>query len=123
MPKILTFSKKERLCSEKAIKEVFDKGFVFFEYPFRISWVFVNEERDIPLKTAISIPKKKIKKAFRRNLLKRRIKEAFRKNKLELYCKMEESGLNEVKDFEIINTKIIVTLQRLIKEIYREHRT
>lgn len=130
MPGVFTFNKNERLCSEKAIKEVFEKGNVMFEYPFKIFWIFTNEERSYPVRTAISIPKKKIKKAVKRNLLKRRVKEAIRLNKLDLYCELEEKEKkinlfimyieNEVKDFEMINAKIIVTLQRLLKEINRE---
>ena len=124
-----TLKKSEILCSHKQIEYLLQHGYGFVEYPFKITWRKVQQS-DQPVKVAFSVPKKKYKKAVHRNLLKRRMREAYRQNKEDLLKHLISENQNihlffvyidkEIRDYHSINTKIIVTLSRLIKEINRE---
>ena len=78
-----TFKKRERLNSRKTIEKLFAEGNTFTVHPYRVFWL-TNDNQDTYLKFAISIPKKKFKKAVDRNLLKRRTREAYRTQKHDL---------------------------------------
>lgn len=82
-----TFRKEERLCSKKHLGLLFKNGSSFLLYPFRISYIFVDETMGVPVQVVINVPKKRYKRAVDRNLLKRRIKEAYRLHKQEAFYK------------------------------------
>ncbi len=104
--KINTFNKKERLCGETRINELFNKGKAFTAFPFR--FVFCRKEKDeTPARILISVPKKRIKRANGRNLVKRRIREAYRLNKHTLY------GTLKTKDFSLDLALLYLTDERL----------
>ncbi|WP_409629380.1 ribonuclease P protein component [Belliella pelovolcani] len=73
--------KNERLHSQKAIKELFDKGSSFFLYPFKVIFLYQPLDSTETIQVLFSVSKKKIKKVVLRNQVKRRIKEAYRLNK------------------------------------------
>jgi ribonuclease P protein component len=82
----LTFPKKEKLCSNKQIEELFAKGKSFIVYPVRIVYI-IRDENDMGKQVAsvlISVSKKRFKRANKRNRVKRLIREAYRLNKLGL---------------------------------------
>lgn len=98
----------------------------FFEYPFRVTWMFLETPEKMPVQAMMSVPKYNFKKAVDRNLLRRRMKEAFRLNKQTLGEALLSSGRSmavcftftakEIPAFDLIQQKIILILQRLIKE-------
>ena len=77
--------------------------------------------------TLISVPKRNISLATKRNVLKRRINEAFRLNKEKLYTKLNERNKQiniaiiyqkqEIQTYKIIEQKINLLLSRLIEEL------
>lgn len=90
-----TFTKSERIYKRDEIQALFRHGKSFNEFPFRV--LHLKIEKDIePIKIAVSIPKRRFKKAVDRNLLKRRTKEAYRTNKLKIKSKLNDA------DFSII---------------------
>ncbi|RDC58640.1 ribonuclease P protein component [Pedobacter chinensis] len=118
-----TFKKEERLCSRKHLDLLFKNGSSFLLYPFRISYLFIDETTEVPVQVVINIPKKRYKRAVDRNLLKRRIREAYRLNKLEnFYSQLPtDKGLllfsiqfvgKEKYDFVFIQKKLIATFKR-----------
>ena len=79
------FTKEERLTNKKAINNLFLNGNHLFISPFNLFWVEKKDQLELSNKVLITVSKKNIKLASKRNFLKRRIKEAFRLNKIELY--------------------------------------
>ncbi|MFA5443387.1 MAG: ribonuclease P protein component [Bacteroidales bacterium] len=76
------FAKKMRLNSKKEIDSLFTGGHSFTNGPFRVFYRVVKRQENgsSPCSLVISVPKKHIKSAVKRNLAKRRIREAFRLN-------------------------------------------
>ncbi|MDR3132583.1 MAG: ribonuclease P protein component [Prevotellaceae bacterium] len=78
--------KSERLCSQKQIAALVNKGSAFFHFPFKVFFSVLPATPGAPCcQMAVNVPKRNFKKAVTRNLLKRRIREAFRRNKAGLY--------------------------------------
>jgi len=101
-----TFQKNERLCSKKAIQQLFDEGQSFVKYPFRITLLPIVDEEASSAQVLISVSKKKIKRANKRNWIKRRIREAYRLNKHALLEALMENKI-----------KIAISLVYLPQEI------
>jgi len=76
-----TFTKEERLSKEKWIKELFEKGYAFQLYPFRVIHLQHPEQQFPVNQVLISVSIRNFRKAVDRNLLKRRIREAYRLQK------------------------------------------
>jgi len=74
------FAKKMRLSSKKEIDSLFTGASSFTNGPFRVFYRIVKRERNgaSPCSLVISVPKKHLRSAVKRNLVKRRIREAFR---------------------------------------------
>lgn len=88
-----SLTKKERLCGKSLIAGLFNSNNTLFCYPFRCLWSISSLDEDsgsdssadfIGASVLFSVPKKKIRRANRRNLLKRRMKESYRLNKHSL---------------------------------------
>jgi ribonuclease P protein component len=82
---VYTFTKKERLCSLKAIELLYGQGVAKTVYPLRVMIRKTTEPTDFPVRVLISVPKKRVKKAVHRNRIKRLMREAWRLQKQELY--------------------------------------
>lgn len=77
-----TLCKAERLHSKIVIEKMFAGGFSrsFSVFPLRAVYMSV-EQQEVPVSILISVPKKRFKRAVKRNRVKRQIREAYRKNK------------------------------------------
>lgn len=76
------FPKQERLNSRKRIGFLVTQGHTLYAYPLRILWCLSDSPYGaFHLEAAFSVPRRKHKKAIRRNRIKRKMKEAFRLNK------------------------------------------
>ena len=78
-----TLGKKERLSSKILIERLFSGGSKSFPaFPLRVVYMPVEpSEQDAAASILISVPKKRFKRAVKRNLVKRQVREAYRKNK------------------------------------------
>jgi len=86
-----TFGKEERLKSNLSIQELLKHGKAVSRFPLKIYWDFSTDPRQkYPVRAAISVPKRKFRRAVDRNLMKRRLKEAYRLNKYMLYDKLDQ---------------------------------
>lgn len=120
-----TFRKEERLCSKQLIDLLFSgKGTSVPAFPLRV--VFMTIEGDYPpISLLISVPKKRFKRAVKRNRVKRQIREAYRRNKHLLTDSLIERNLhlimaviwldNEMRTTEVVEQKL-VHLFRIVKE-------
>lgn len=80
-----TLHKSERLTNKTLFEELLASKFSFVQYPFRIIANDSSHAGEYPARIAISVSKKKFKRAVHRNRLKRLTREAFRCNKNLLY--------------------------------------
>ena len=102
-----TFKKEERLCNKKLIDKLFHNGSSFLCYPFKASWLLIDEPVQFPVQILFSVSKRRYKHAVDRNLIKRRMREAYRLNKQKhLYDVLNSS-----------NKKIVLSLGFIGKEI------
>ena len=82
---LYTFSKEEKLCSQKLIGQLFISGNSFFCYPFKLIWSIPGERNTgNPIQVAFSVPKRNFKRAHDRNLIKRVMRESYRYRKERL---------------------------------------
>lgn len=119
-----SFKKSERLCKTIEIDVLFAKGKSFREYPLVVYYKINENEAGEPVKVFITVPKKRISKAVKRNLLKRRIREAYRKRKKELLNLCISKNIciniaiiyscNKIESYNILEQKIVLSLQKII---------
>jgi len=76
-----SFGKSEKLKSKKLIDLLFSEGKNIKSYPLKLVYIPVNNTEDPELKTGVSVPKKLVKTAVKRNRIKRLMREVYRKNK------------------------------------------
>ena len=122
-----TFTKSERLCSKKAIAELFENGRSFYSSSFQVIWIRSENEMKYPAQVAISVSKKGFKLATERNLIRRRIREAWRKNKHLLYEFLAGKNIrivlivifkgNIIPDYNVIEKSVTGLIGKLISDI------
>ena len=106
-----TLSKAERLNSYMLIEKLFAGGSKSFPaFPLRIVYMPVEGDQWPTASLLISVPKKRFKRAVKRNLVKRQVREAYRKHKSILTDVLEAKGMKLViamiwLDHEIHSTK------------------
>jgi len=119
-----SFSKQERICNRNDFQKLLSEGQSFYCYPFRCMYLW-NETTSFSVRIAISVSKKKIKKAVDRNKIKRLIRESYRLEKEILYQKYLNTAQSmdifiiytetKIFSFYFIRKKIIELMNRIIK--------
>lgn len=89
-----TLGKAERLCSKKLIERLFEGGNKSFPaFPLRVVYMYLNpDEAEADVSILISVPKKRFKRAVKRNFVKRQIREAYRRHKYILLDTLQAQG-------------------------------
>ena len=111
----LTFSKEERITHKRDIEKLFISGKKISIFPFDVR--YCSEKKEYLNKILISVSKKKIKSAVKRNLIKRRIRESYRLNKKKLSNSGYSIAIIYV-DYKILNFKEIDEfVKKILKNI------
>lgn len=128
-----TFRKAERLCSQKAIEQLFIRGKHLQFYPFRITYLATPQAtQNTCVHIAVSVPKKAFKRAVKRNLIKRRIREVYRKYKNNFYTQLPQGYdismmliyvSSTIASYAEIETKLTSALDVLAKRIKKSTNT
>ena len=124
-------TKEERISSKIEIDRLFTEGNSFIVYPLRVVYIENTslKEKGVNVSIMANVPKRKFKRAVKRNHLKRLIKECFRLNKSEfiekvagqskyisiafLYLSHEEKKFSEIETamkqaLETLSSKILI---------------
>lgn len=122
-----TLSRSESLKSYKLIRLLFKEGHSFFSYPYRVFYLEQQADTNIPVKYMISVSKRKIKTAVKRNHIKRLFRESYRTQKRELFEQQNNSNKqlllafvfvgNEKIDFDQMYEKTNTALKQIIHKI------
>lgn len=91
---MFTFTKIERLCSKKAIDDLFANGKGKTQFPIKLIYKLSEFESPFPVRAMFVVPKKKHKRANKRNIIKRRMREVYRLHKQPLYDSVKTQKLD-----------------------------
>lgn len=119
-----TFTKIERLCSKKAIDDLFANGKSRTQFPIKLIYKPTEFESLFPVRAMFVVPKKKHKRANKRNTIKRRMREVYRLYKHTLYETLKEHKLdvmficlsNEELDYTVIEKSMCQLIDTLAKQ-------
>lgn len=91
-----TFCKNERLCRKLLIERLFSGGSKsLLAYPLRLVYLPVDEQvSQETVSLLISVPKKRFRRAVKRNRVKRQVREAYRRNKHILLDVAQQKNLH-----------------------------
>jgi ribonuclease P protein component len=120
-----TFKKEERLSGLKTFEMLMKHGEEFYQFPFRVKWMFTEAEMPFPAQVAFAVPKRTFKRAVIRNRIKRILRESYRRNKSFFYEELQNKNrklrvmliFTHKAPLELpeSDAKIVLTLQKLIK--------
>jgi len=118
---------EKKTISKKEIEELCNSGKKIHHSSLKLMWDFNNENTEL-IKLIISVPKKKVKLAVKRNYIKRVIREIYRKEKPNLLKEIEKPisiiivyNKNEVLKFKQIQEILTYLFQKLIKKNYENN--
>ena len=123
-----TFSKIERLCSKKAIDNLFANGKSKTQFPFKLIYKKSEFESPFPVRAMFLVPKKKHKRANKRNDIKRRMREVYRLNKNPFYESLKTQKIdlmficlsNEELEYRVIEKSMLQLMETLGKQNFNE---
>ncbi|MBQ3781710.1 MAG: ribonuclease P protein component [Bacteroidaceae bacterium] len=121
-----TFTKAERLCSQKLIDQLFAGGNASIAaFPLRAIYrLSLREETDaVPVAVLMSVPKKRLHHAVDRNRMKRQMREAYRHNKQSLWERLEAKGKRMeiaficIADEPCESSRVTSSMQKILRRI------
>jgi len=121
-----TLCREERLRGEKVISHLFNNGQTFFQTPYKVFWVKISETGAFPARFAVSVPRRRFKRAVKRNLLKRRTREVFRTNKQILHDAVSDGEQIHMvviysSDIPLPTTDLDAAMKKILHRIARQH--
>lgn len=125
-----TFNKIERLCSKKAIDDLFANGKSKNQFPFKLIYKKSEFESPFPVRVMFVVPKKKHKRANKRNDIKRRMREVYRLHKHTIYETLKDQKIdlmficlsNEELEYAVIEKSMLQLMEVLSKIEFSENK-
>ena len=119
-----TFSKNEKLKSQKLIEQLFSEGQSVSAFPLRMVYLELESNDSSISKCGVSVSKKHFKKAVDRNRIKRLLREAYRLNKVNYFNNSSKTYAfmilyisKDGTDFESVNKKMKQLLEAFSKKV------
>ena len=112
-----SLSKDERLRGKRVFSNLFEQGHSFFLSPYKVFWTKIPETSTHPSCFAVSIPKRRIKRAVKRNLMKRRTREVFRTNKQILNTVVADGQIHLIVIYTSERLLLYADLEKSMKQI------
>ena len=122
-----SYPKAEKLCSRNIIDKLFTNRRAIYEFPLKVVWLLEQLPENVPVQSAVTVSKRRFKRAYKRNLLKRRMREAFRLNKEALYAKVKSQNKQlalmiiynhaEILPYNQIEPAMIAALEKIISKL------
>lgn len=108
-----TLCKAERLHSKIVIEKMFAGGNSrsFSVFPLRVVYMPLDGEQEVPASILVSVPKKRFKRAVKRNRVKRQVREAYRKNKELLWKTLNDKGRALTIAFIYLSDGLVATAE------------
>jgi ribonuclease P protein component len=116
---VQSFTKAERISLQREIDLLFREGASFKVYPLRVVYIEKKPFSGVPVSILISVPKKRFKRAVKRNRVKRLIRETYRLNKNTLWESLHLSGKELLIAFVYLSDEVcdFSTLEASMKKI------
>ena len=117
-----TLSKEERLSWKRHIDRLFTEGRSFVAFPLRVVYLLSDEE-GMPVRASflVSVPKKRFKRAVKRNRIKRQVREAYRMHKYDLWESLEATDKRMLIAFLYVDNELhsSVTMEKAMTKAIR----
>lgn len=117
-----TFPKHEKLKSKKMIEHLFAHGKSCTVFPLKLIYSSYNFDEDVPIQMGVSVSKRNVKLAVKRNRIKRLLREAYRLNKHLVFNEIEGKYVGmilylgkEKPNFQEVNLKMERLLHRFLE--------
>lgn len=102
-----SFNKEEKIIGDNRINNLFKNGKSFLSFPLRVVYLKTDYSLQSSISVLISVPKKRIKNAVKRNRIKRQVREAYRLNKQYLNSITEKIGCHLDIAFVFVKDEMI----------------
>lgn len=120
-----TFDKTERLCSKTALDDLFSGGKSKSHFPVKVIFKHSVYESGFPARVVFVVPKKKHRRANKRNTIRRRMREVYRLNKHSLYDALKDHKVdimfvylsNEVSEYQQIEAVMLSLMEHVAKAV------
>lgn len=112
------------------ISRLFSEGKHVFHYPFKLVYLKIQDQEDHEtVKMSVSVSKKRIKSAVKRNLVKRRTREAYRIHRHAILGQLETSDGwfaimliyvgNQIEPYALIEQGMQAVLKKMKHAVHR----
>ena len=98
--------KPERISLQREIERLFKQGEGFISHPMRVVYLEQKPLSGATVSVLISVPKRKVRLAVKRNRMKRLIREAYRLNKTHLIKRLQEKNSGLLIAFLFVGNEI-----------------